>query len=101
MNPHPRAPHPSSDNFKNKIAQLTKEIQSKDDRIKNLEGDQDTLYISQVAFQFEQAICTYVLPKVFKNDQHTTIKSLLKHLQRGLPKSIADPSRRLLLEGRE
>jgi hypothetical protein len=101
--------------LKEKIVELKRELKSKDDdieslkvRITNLEeeerrvrSDRDMLYVSQVAYQFEQAICTYVLPKVFENDRHATIKSLLKYLHSKSRLPIADPSGRLLLEGRE
>ena len=84
-----------------KIVELKRELKSKDDRITNLEGDQDTLYISQVAYQFEQAICTHVLPKVFERDQHATIISLLKYLSGKSRLPIADPSGTLLRKGKE
>jgi FtsZ-binding cell division protein ZapB len=119
--------------LKEKIVELKRELKNKDDDIKSLEAritnleqqevvkslearitnleeegrrdksDQDTLYISQAGYQFEQAICTYVLPDVFKNDKHATIESLLEYLhnQRGLDVSIPDPSGKLLLEGRK
>ena len=87
-----------------KIVELERELKRKDGviesleaRIKKLEEDQNTLYISQVAYQFEQAICTYVLPDVFKKDQFATIKSLLKYLhgKSRLPRKIANPSDKL------
>jgi FtsZ-binding cell division protein ZapB len=122
--------------LKEKIVELKRELKSKDDviesleaRITNLEAqevvkslearitklekegrrdksDQDTLYISQTAYQFEQAICTYVLPDVFEEDQHATIESLLMYLsgRSQLPSTVTDdPScRKLLLKvGRE
>jgi septal ring factor EnvC (AmiA/AmiB activator) len=84
-------------------------VKSFEARITNLEeegrrdkSDQDTLYISQAGYQFEQAICTYVLPDVFENDQHATIESLLEYLhnQNKLPEKISDPSSKLS-KGRE
>ena len=103
------------DELKQKIIELQKELKSKDDiiesleaRITNLEeeerrvkGDQDTLYISQVAYQFEQAICSYILPEVFEKDQFATIKSLLKYLHGKSRLPIADRSGKLLLEAKE
>jgi CII-binding regulator of phage lambda lysogenization HflD len=101
--------------LKEKITELKRELKSKDDvtksleaRIKTLEeeerrvkSDQNTLYISQVAYQFEQAICTYVLPKVFEKDQHATIKSLLEYLHGKNQLPVPDRNGRLLLEGRK
>ena len=92
------------DKLKQEIVKLQGELKSKDDdieslkaRITNLEeeerrvkGDQDTLYISQVAYQFEQAICSYILPEVFEKDQHAIIKSLLKYLHGKSRLPIAD-----------
>jgi myosin heavy subunit len=102
--------------LKEKIVELKRELKSKDDDIESLEAritnleeegrrdksDQDTLYISQAGYQFEQAICTYVLPDVFENDQHATIESLLEYLhnQNKLPEKISDPSSKLS-KGRE
>lgn len=76
-----------------KILKLEEELEKKNQdieilqtRVRDLEEqeqtktDQDILYISQAAFQFEKAICTYVLPKVFMNDQQAKIKDLLKYL---------------------
>ena len=59
------------------------------------------LYISQVAYQFEQAICSYILPEVFEKDQHATIKSLLKYLHGKSRLPIADRSGKLLREAKE
>ena len=101
-----------------RIFELTRELKSKDDDIKSLkvritnleekerslvksDHDHDTLYISQVAYQFEQAICTYILPSVFEKDQHATIQSLLKYLHGKSQLPIADPSGKLLLEAKE
>ena len=79
------------DELNDKIIELKTELKSKDGYIKSLQvkivnleeekkrykSDQDTLYLSQVAYLFEQAICSYVLPEVFERDQHATIRALL------------------------
>ena len=104
-----------NDELKQEIIKLQKELKSKDDDIESLkaqitnlkeeqrrvQGDQDTLYISQVGYQFEQAICTYILPEVFEKDQFATIKSLLKYLHGKSRLPIADRSGKLLLEAKE
>ena len=104
-----------NDELKQEISKLQKELKSKDYDIESLkaqitnlkeeqrrvQGDQDTLYISQVGYQFEQAICSYILPEVFENDQFATIKSLLKYLHGKSRLPVADRSGKLLLEAKE
>ena len=102
-----------------KLTKLEEELKKKDEvmeslqtRINHLEedpeqkrarSDQNKLYISQAAFQFEQAICTFILPEGFEKDQHATIKSLLKYLhgKSQLPRQIKDPTGKLLFEAKE
>ena len=54
-----------------------------EEKIKNLEeykSDTDRLYVSQLAFLFERAVCSYVLPDVFEDNKFATIKRMLGHL---------------------
>ena len=75
--------------LQSEIKELKADLKQKEERIKLLEEkyqtDSDRLYVSQLAFLFERAVCSYVLPKVFENNQFATIKSLLNHLNGGIP----------------
>ena len=62
------------------IKSLQKEVIKLQEDLRNLQKDYDQLYISQAACYFEQAICSYVLPEVFKKDFFATIKKLMNYL---------------------
>lgn len=76
--------------LKAEITKLKQDIKSLQDKLKDLELLKQKLqlsteaeykvYLSQAASLFEQAVCSYVLPKMFKGDIHATIKKLLKVL---------------------
>lgn len=65
----------------NKLLKEEKEI---------LKRERDTLYVSQVAYLFEQAICSYVLPEVFEGDKHATISALLSYLHKDIKLPLDD-----------
>ena len=102
------------EDLKEEISKLKEELKKKDGIIESLQTqikdlkekekakcNQDKLYISQAAFQFEQAICTYVLRDVFEKDQHATIKSLLKYLHGRSKLPVSDPEGELLLAAKK
>ena len=87
--------------YKAQVEQLEKELKEKDvdiskmqNRIGDLEKsveeykiDWSKLYLSQVAVEFEHAVCAHVLPEVFKKDKFATIRRLLQIINggKGLP----------------
>ena len=66
-----------------RIHELEDEIKKLKEVLKNYEKDLDRLYLSQLAFLFEQAVCSYVLPDVFEGNNFATIKKLLGCLNGG------------------
>ena len=59
---------------------LQEEVRKVKEELRNFHRDYDQLYISQAACYFEQAICSHVLPHVFKNDNFATIRKLMNYL---------------------
>ena len=66
------------------IMSLQQQIHSLKQELEECRRGEDILYICQVAFLFEQAICSYVMPAVFLNDKHAPIKQLLNYLNGGI-----------------
>ena len=94
-----------------KTEQLEKRIKSLQSEIKELKAiiksfeerrGSDLLYLSQLAFLFEQTVCSYVLPDVFKKDNFATIKSLLDILNGGVRHDNIDKNKeaKILRDGR-
>ena len=55
-------------------------------KMKSYECDQDRLYLCQVANEFERALCSHVIPKVFSKNKGTSsvnLDSLLNMLNGG------------------
>ena len=90
--------------LKDKIDKLIDELKGKEQSIKSLEKqaeklqaqitelqrklaeykcDQDELYLCQIAVEFEQAICSHVLPEVFSTTSNSKIDDLLNMLNSG------------------
>ena len=62
-------------------AKERKSLQKKVDDLKHklalIKKDGDKIYLGQAAAEFERAICSEVLPKIFRGNKHATIKDLL------------------------
>ena len=52
-------------------------------KVTEYERDRDKVYLCQVAVEFEQAICSHVLPEVFSKSNNAKIDDLLKMLNSG------------------
>ena len=92
--------------LQSEIKELKADLKQKEERIKSLEEkyqtDSERLYVSQLAFLFERAVCSYVLPEVFEGDRFATIKSLLNHLNGGVPlPPVKADKAKILSEGRK
>lgn len=71
------------DQNEEELTTLKQQIHDLKQELEESKRGEDILYISQVVFLFEQAICSYVMPEVFLNDKHATIKQLLNYLNGG------------------
>ena len=75
-----------------KVSELQAEVAKLKQKLVESESDQDQVYLCQVAIEFEEAICTHVLPQVFSNNSSAKIDDLLKILNGG-DKDALDPKK--------
>ena len=67
------------------MSEMQKEIDKLKESVKEHERNRIKLYLCQVAVEFEHAVCSHVLPEVFKKDDFATIRRLLKIINGGRP----------------
>ena len=60
-----------------KVEDLTKEVKRLKEELKKHEKIEYHLKAGEVAYCFEQSVCTFVLPQIYKDDDQATIKALL------------------------
>ena len=63
-----------------KVEDLTKKVKRLKEDQKKLEKIDYHLKVGEVAYCFEQSVCSFVLPQIFKDDDQATIKALLLFL---------------------
>ena len=78
--------HKSETSLKEEVKQLQIEVNELRHKLADYErgvSNQDKLYLSQVAVEFERAICSHVIPEVFSRNRNTKIDTLLNMLNSG------------------
>ena len=60
-----------------KVKQLMKEVKHWNEELKKHQKIDYDIKAGQVAYCFEQSVCSYVLPQTFKNDDEANTKALL------------------------
>ena len=60
-----------------KVEDLTKEVKHLKEDLKKHEKIDYHLKAGEIAYCFEQSVCSYVLPQIYKDDNQATIKALL------------------------
>ena len=83
------------------IKSLKTDVEKLRKKVNDLQRNYDLLYLGQAASYFEQAICSHVLPEVFTNDAHATLKKLLNYLNGGRelplePEELDEPESRVI-----
>ena len=78
--------HKSETSLKEEVKQLQIEVNELRHKLADYErgaSNQDKLYLSQVALEFERAICSHVIPEVFSRNRNANIDTLLNMLNSG------------------
>ena len=88
------------------IVSLERKVNDLEEQMKQYKSDWDTIYLSQIAEEFEKAICAHVLPEVFSKENDAKFKDLLTMLNSGDEKDIPlelpdDKIRDIIKKGQE